>query len=71
MLIPFTTHHRLLFLTYLKLLILLPKFKLSMHKNRYYKAPKPQLKSEKQIRKSKPEWTTDFSDPNKYKLSEA
>lgn len=41
-----------------------------MYKSKYYRAPKPQTNPNKNS-KPKPEWTTDFSDPDKYKLSEA
>ena len=41
-----------------------------MYKAKYYKAPKPPVNPNRSS-KPKPEWTTDFLDHDKYKLSEA
>ena len=42
-----------------------------MHKSKYYKAPNPAKLPQRHSSKPRPEWTTDFTEPNKYKLSEA
>lgn len=43
-----------------------------MHKHKYYKPPKPSTLPQKPLdTDSRPEFVTDFSDPDKYKLSEA
>ena len=42
-----------------------------MHKSKYYRAPKPSTLPQRHSSKPQPQWTTDFSDPDKYKLSEA
>lgn len=42
-----------------------------MHKHKYYKPPKPSNLPQKPINvEIRPEFTTDFTDPDKYKLSE-
>ena len=42
-----------------------------MNKNKYYRAPKPSTLPQRQPNKPRPQWTTDFSDPDKYKLTES